>query len=73
MKMIKKRSREQARDKYRNLFEEHKNKKREYGRKRYHNTSEEKIQRLKKYLKKVTVRLKSLNLILNIFYGFNSV
>ena len=38
----------------------------------YHNMSEEKKQRLKKYQKN-TVRLKCLNLIINIFYGFNSV
>ena len=41
MKMIK-RLREQARDKYRNLSEEKKNKKREYGENRYLNMSEEK-------------------------------
>ena len=38
----KRRLREQARDKYRNLSEEDKNKKREYGKIRYHNMSEEK-------------------------------
>ena len=43
----KKRLREQARDKYRNLSEEDKNKKREYGKNRNHNMSEEKKQRLK--------------------------
>ena len=43
--------REQARDKYRNLSEEEKNKKREYGKNRYHNMSEEKKQRLKEYQK----------------------
>ena len=32
----------QARDKYRNLSEEDKNKKREYGKNRYHNMPEEK-------------------------------
>ena len=32
---------EQARDKYKSLFEEEKNKKREYGKNRYHNMSEE--------------------------------
>ena len=47
----KERSREQARDKYRNLSEEGKNKKREYGKNRYHNMSEEKKQRLKEYQK----------------------
>ena len=59
----KERLREQARDKYRNLSEEEKNKKREYGKNRYHNMSEEK-QRLKEY-QKITVRLKSLNIIIN--------
>ena len=44
--------REQARDKYRNLAEEGKNKKREYGRNRYHNMFEEKKQILKEYQKK---------------------
>ena len=47
----KKRSREQARDKYRNLSDEEKNEKRKYGRNRYHNMSEEKKQRLKEYQK----------------------
>ena len=45
------RLRGQARDKYRNLSEEEKNKKREYGKNRYHNMSEEKKQRLKEYQK----------------------
>ena len=45
------RLREHARDKYRKLSEEEKNKKREYGKKRYHNMSEEKKQRLKEYQK----------------------
>ena len=52
MNMIKKRLREQARDKYRNLTEEEKNKKREYGMNRYRNMSEERKQRLKEYPKK---------------------
>ena len=47
----KKRLREQARDKYRNLSEEEKNKKREYGKNRYLNMSEEKKKRLKEYQK----------------------
>ena len=47
----KKRLREKARDKYRNLSEEEKNKKREYGKDRYDNISEEKKQRLKEYQK----------------------
>ena len=51
MKMIKKRLRQQARDKQRNLSEEEKNKNREYGKNRYHNMSEEKKKRLKKYQK----------------------
>ena len=38
---------EQARDKYRNLSQEEKNKKKKYGRNRYHNMSDEKKQRLK--------------------------
>ena len=38
----KKRLRRQARDKYRNLSEEEKNKKTEYGKNRYRNMSEEK-------------------------------
>ena len=36
------RLKEQARDEYRSLSEEEKNKKREYGKNRYHNMSEEK-------------------------------
>ena len=47
----KKRLREQARDKYRNLSEKEKNEKREYGKNRYHNMSEEKKKRLKEYQK----------------------
>ena len=43
---------EQARDKYRNLSEEAKNRKREYGKNSYHNMSEEKKQRLKEYQKR---------------------
>ena len=42
----------QARDKCRNLSEDHKNKKREYGKNRYHNMSEEKKQELKEYQRK---------------------
>ena len=49
----KERIRLQARDKYRNLSEEEKNKKkREYGKNRYHIMSIEKKQRLKEYQKK---------------------
>ena len=44
--------RDQAKNKYRNLSEEGKNKKRGYGKNRYHNMSEEKKQRLKEYQKK---------------------
>ena len=61
----KERLREQARDKYRNLSEKQKNKKREYGKNRYHNMSEEKKQRQEKHIKKIIVRLKSLNIIMN--------
>ena len=46
------RLREQARDKYRNLSQEDKNKKKKiYGKSRYHSMSEEKKQRLKEYQK----------------------
>ena len=38
----------QARDKYRNLSEEDKNKKREYGRNRYHKRKEKKTKRISK-------------------------
>ena len=61
----KERLREQARDKQRNLSEEEKNKKREYGKNRYHNMCEEKKQKLKEYQKKITIRLKSFNIIIN--------
>ena len=56
---------DKARDKYRDLSDEEERIKREYGRNRYHNMSKEKKQ-------KSIVRLKNLNLIINIFYGFNS-
>ena len=46
----KERLRELAKNKYRNLSEENKNKKK-YGNNRYHNMSEEKKQRLKEYQK----------------------
>ena len=49
----KERLREQVRDKYRNLFEEEKNKKKRIQKKnRYFNMSEEKKKRLKEYQKK---------------------
>ena len=60
--MIKKRLKEQARDKYRNVSEEDTNKKREYGRNRYHLMSEEKKQKISKNIRKITLRLKSLNI-----------
>ena len=47
----KERLRKKARDKYRNLSEEDKNKGIEYGKNRYHNMSEEKKQKLKEYQK----------------------
>ena len=56
--MIKKEFREQARDNYRNLSEEEKNKKREYGRNRYHHMSQGKKQKLKEY-QKITMRPKN--------------
>ena len=49
--MIKKRLRDQARDKCRNISEEDKNKKREYEKNRYHNMSKEKKQKIKEYQK----------------------
>ena len=49
--IIQERLRVQAKDKYRNLSEEEKNKKRKYGKNRYHNMSEEKKRRLKEYQK----------------------
>ena len=62
MKMIKKkRLIEQAKDKYRNLSEEEKNKKRKYGRKRYGSMSKEEKQKLKEY-QKITVRLKNISI-----------
>ena len=60
----KERLRVQARDKYRNLSEEEKNKKRECGKNRYCNMSGEKKQRLKEY-KKNYQEAKSLNIIMN--------
>ena len=63
----KERLNQQARDKYRNLFEKDKNKKTE-GKKE---TKKRNIQR--NNIKKITVRLKNLNLIINMFYGFNRV
>ena len=50
-RLVKERLSEQARDKYKSLSEEEKNKKREYGKNRYHNMSEEKKQGLKEYQK----------------------
>ena len=59
------RLREQVRDKYRNLFEEEKNKKKRIQKKnRYFNMSEEKKKRLKEY-QKIIARQKSLNIIMN--------
>ena len=49
----------QARDEYRNLSEEEKNKNREYGKNRYHNISEEKKQRLKQCQKNYCTAKKS--------------
>ena len=50
-RLVKERLSEQARDKYKSLSEEEKNKKREYGKNRYHNMSEEKKPGLKEYQK----------------------
>ena len=57
----KERLRKQARDKHRNLSEEEKNKKREYGINRRRNMSEEE-KKDKKNIKKIIVKLKSLNI-----------
>ena len=56
----KERLRKQARDKYRNLSEEEKNKKWEYEKNWYRNMSEDKKKRLKEYQKKCC-----LNIIMN--------
>ena len=50
-KSNKERLKQRARDKYRFLSEEEKNKKKGYGKNRYHNMSEETKQRLKEYQK----------------------
>ena len=49
----KERLKKQARDEYRNLSEEEKNKKGEYGRNRYHNMSEKKETKTKRISKKL--------------------
>ena len=46
-----KRQAREARDKYRNLSDEEKNKKREFSKNRYRNMSEERKQRFKEYQK----------------------
>ena len=48
-----------ARDKYRNLTKEEKNKKKKYGRNRYHNISEREKQNLKEYQKNYREATKS--------------
>ena len=48
-----------ARDKYRNLSEEEKNKKKKYGRNRYHNISEREKQNLKECQKNYCEATKS--------------
>ena len=55
----KERLKDRARNKYRSLSGEEKNKKREYGSNRYRNMSEEKKQRLKEYHKKYREATKS--------------
>ena len=57
----------QARDKYRNLSEEGKNKKRKYGRDRYDAMSEEKKQDLKAHRKKYCEAKKLKQTILTFF------
>ena len=58
----------QARDKYRNLYEEKKN--REYGRMKYHNMPRKEKQKLKEY-QKITV--KSLNLINKTVFNYDLI
>ena len=60
----KERLREQARDKYRNLSEEEKNKKREYGKKRIAICLKKRNKDLKN-IKKIIVRQESLYIIMN--------
>ena len=55
----------EIRDKYPNLFEEEKNKKREYGKKQISQYVWRKETKIKKNIKKITVRLKSLSIIIN--------
>ena len=55
----------QARDKYRNLSEEEKNKKREYRKNRYCNMSEEEKKRLKEYQKNYREAINSQYIIIN--------
>ena len=56
------RLKKQARDKYKNLSEEEKNKKKEYGKNRYHNMSKENKQKLKEYQKNYRETKKSLSI-----------
>ena len=56
------RLKKQARDEYKNLSEEEKNKKKEYGKNRYHNMSKENKQKLKEYQKNYREAKKSLNI-----------
>ena len=62
------RLKDQAREKYRILSEEEKNKKREFGKNRYHSMSEEKKQKLKKYIEKTAVRPKIKISVFDIFF-----
>ena len=62
------RLKDQAREKYRILSEEEKNKKREFGKNRYHSMSEEKKQKLKKYIETTAVRPKIKISVFDIFF-----
>ena len=66
------RIRDNARDKYKSLSGEERNKKRKNGKNRYQNMSKEKKQKLKEY-QKIIGKLKYLTLVINIFCGFSSV
>ena len=61
----KERLREQAKNKYRNLPKEEKNKKREYRKSGYLNMSEKKEKKTKRISKKLSWSKKNLNIIIN--------
>ena len=68
----KERLRDNARDKYRNLYEEKKIERENVEEIDFVICPSKKKQKLKEY-QKIKGKLKSLNLVINIFYGFNNV